>query len=160
MRRLLIGLMLLTLVLLSACSAGAKPGNGTDLPLPMPPVQNGGGDDPLPMPPDDGAGKGGTRTPLDPESLETIDLLQMESMPVQYALVLRGYKSPCENLDYTVAEADTEGKIAIRAEWVSTAEVCVAMAESFEITIPLGSHPAGQLYSVWLNGVKVAEFRP
>jgi len=159
MRRFLIGLMLVSLVLMSACSAGGKPTPTGELPIAAPPVQGGGGDEPRPMPPDTGT-KGGTRTPLDPEALESIDLVQRESMPVQYALVLKGYKSPCENLEYTVAEVDAEGKIAISAEMVSTAEICVAMAEAFEITIPLGSYHSGQRYSVWLNGVKVAEFRP
>ncbi len=159
MRRFLIGVMLVSLALTSACSAGEKPAPGGDLPIVAPPVQGGGGSEPRPMPPDTGSGVG-MRTPLDPEALESIDLLQRESMPVQYALVLKGYKSPCENLEYSVAEADAEGKIAITAELVSTAEVCVAMAEAFEITIPLGSYASGQRYSVWLNGVKVAEFRP
>ncbi len=163
----LIGLVLALLgLLLSACSA-----TNTPAPQPMPPVTGGGGvDEPLPMPPVDNGGGTigggnsgggvGTRTPLDPAALSAIDLLQMESMPVQYLLQLKGYKSPCEELEYTVSEPDDNGKINITAEWVSTAEACIAIAQEFQIGINLGSFPAGKLYSVWLNGVKVAEFRP
>lgn len=151
-------------LLLSGCATAKTPeptpsapdrGTAPAEPLPMPPVGNGGGV---------GAGVGGggtgTRTPLDPESLESIDLLQMESQPVQYMLQLKGYKSPCENLEYIVNAPNEDGEIIITAELVSTAEMCVAMAESFQLNINLGSFPAGKLYSVWLNGVKVAEFRP
>lgn len=156
LRWLGLGMLVLSL-LLSACAPSGRP-----VPPDVPIV--GGGIQPTLLPPvDGGAGggaTGGTRTSLDPTSLESIDLLQMESMPVQYLLQLKGYKSPCEHLEYTIAEPDENGRIVMTVNWVSTAEVCVALAETFEVGINLGSFPAGQLYSVWLNGVKVAEFRP
>ncbi|MBI3241054.1 MAG: hypothetical protein HYZ49_02020 [Chloroflexi bacterium] len=94
-----------------------------------------------------------------PVFIDSNELLQLESFPVQIVVHLTGsLPSPCHELRVKVSGPD--GQNQIQLDVYSLADpyaVCAAMTQPFEESIPLGSFPTGA-YTVWVNGEKVGEF--
>jgi hypothetical protein len=137
---------LLTLTLLVACAPSLDEPVSSDDPM----TQTA--DDILPSPAD---------SALTRESvyLDSIDLLTMESYPLQFSLALAGnMPTPCNQLRVDVSPPNAENKIVVDVYSVSAPNaVCIQMLEPFSVNIPLGSFPSGH-YTIWINGEKVAEF--
>lgn len=88
------------------------------------------------------------------------DLLLMESYPVQYLLTLRGTSpTPCHEVLTTWNEPNAQNEIHIEALFAADPdEMCAQVLGEFSTSINLGSFPAGETFTVWVNGVQVAEF--
>ncbi len=97
--------------------------------------------------------------PVDAAEIEA-DLLLMESFPVQYLLVLRGTSpTPCHQVLTTRNEPNAQNEIHIEAVFAADPdEMCIQVLGEFSSSINLGSFPAGETFTVWVNGVQVAEF--
>ena len=91
--------------------------------------------------------------------LDSIELLTMESYPLQFTLMLEGnLPTPCHELKVTVSAPDAENKIIVDVYSLTSPDViCVQMLEPFVENFPLGSFPAGH-YTLWVNGEQVSEF--
>jgi hypothetical protein len=91
--------------------------------------------------------------------LDSVDLLTMESFPLQFSLVFKGnLPTPCHQFRIAAEPPDTENKIVIDVYSVTDPnKACVLMLEPFEINFPLGDYPQGH-YTVWVNGEQAVEF--
>lgn len=105
-----------------------------------------------PQPDDDRLGRGNAY-------LDAVDVLVMESYPVQIGLSLRGsLPTPCHQLRVRVEAADAQNRIVVEVYSVAAADqVCIQVLQPFEANLNLGSYPPGH-YSLWVNGEKVGEF--
>lgn len=92
--------------------------------------------------------------------LDSVDLLTLESFPLQFTLVLNGnLPTPCHELRIAVSPPDAENKILVDVYSVTNPdEICTQMLEPFEVNFQLGSLPSGT-YSLWVNGKMTAEFQ-
>lgn len=92
--------------------------------------------------------------------LNSQELVLMESFPVQVALILGGdMPTPCHQLVYNVSEPSAENRIDVEVySVISPAATCIAVLQPFEVSINLGSFPAG-MYEVYLNGQLAGEFQ-
>lgn len=92
--------------------------------------------------------------------LETKEVLTLESFPPQFTLHMTGnLPTPCHNLRAAVNLPDSENKIVVDVYSVVDPDViCAQVLAPFDVTIPLGSFPLGK-YTLWVNGVMVAEFQ-
>ena len=90
--------------------------------------------------------------------ISSVDLLTMESYPLQFSLSLKGnLPTPCNELRVSVAPPDKANKIAVEIySVVNSNAMCAEVLQPFEVNIPLGSFPAGH-YSLLVNGQKAAE---
>lgn len=137
------------LVLLAACSARPSdtpaPGGSGD---PTPPAENPY----LPQPGDEALVRGNVY-------LDSVDLLILESYPVQIMLVLRGnVPDPCHQLRLVVGQPDEQNRIEVEAYSLGDpTKICIQVLAPFEVNLNLGSFPAGN-YTVWVNGEQVGEF--
>lgn len=91
--------------------------------------------------------------------LDSVELLTMESFPLQFMLVLRGnLPTPCHELRVAVSEPDLQAQIAVEVYSLARPDTTCAQAlEPFEANISLGSYPAGH-YILVVNGEEAAEF--
>jgi hypothetical protein len=91
--------------------------------------------------------------------LDSIDLLTMESYPLQFSLALTGnLPTPCHQLRVAVAPPDDTNRILVDVYSLVAADgMCAEVLQPFTQNIPLGSFPAGR-YTLWVNGELVAEF--
>jgi hypothetical protein len=91
--------------------------------------------------------------------INSVDILTMESYPLQFAVVLKGeLPTPCHELRIIYNPPDAENKIQIEVFSVADPNaVCAQMLQPFEQNIPLGSFPAGH-YTLWVNGNQMGEF--
>jgi hypothetical protein len=91
--------------------------------------------------------------------LEEASLLLLESFPVQVNLLISGnLPTPCHKLRVSIAQADTENRIAIEVyTLVDPNIICIQVLDPLQTTIPLGSFPSGH-YSVLVNGILAGEF--
>jgi hypothetical protein len=91
--------------------------------------------------------------------LDSTDLLIMESYPLQFMLALNGsLPTPCDQLRAAVSPPDADNRINVEVYSVSKPdEICIQILQGFDANIPLGSFPEGS-YTLWVNGVQVAEF--
>jgi len=157
-RKLILSAVVLLGLLLSACSA-AQPGPPTrppepvqaETPLPDQPVGSSPSSTPVPT-----TGGGLRQGPIYVDELE---LVMMESYPVQVRLILRGsLPNPCSSFAWEVEEPDSQGRIVVQAYSLQEADLaCIQVLEPLEESIPLGAFTQGK-FSVWLNGERVAEF--
>jgi hypothetical protein len=148
-------LTLLLISLLTACAPAPTP-------LPDTPVNSGPPrpgdpvspkiDDTIPRPADKALYRGTVY-------LNSIDLLTLESYPLQFSLALTGnLPTPCNHLRVAVSPPDAKNKIAVNVYSVADPNaVCIQMLEPFDVNIPLGSFPSGH-YTLWVNREQVAEF--
>lgn len=131
--------MLAMAMVLVAC-AGQPPGSGTD---PGQATQPGG------------AMQEG------PVYISETELMLMESFPVQVALNLRGeLPTPCHVLKYEVSEPDESNRIEVDM-WseAPAGQECIQVLEPFEERVTIGAFEQGE-YEIFLNGERVAQFRP
>lgn len=91
--------------------------------------------------------------------LNSVDLLVMESFPLQFSLEVTGnLPTPCHQLTYAVNPPDAENKIVVELGALQTGSaVCIQVLQPFSAVIPLGSFPTGH-YTVWIGGKQAAEF--
>ncbi len=91
--------------------------------------------------------------------LDAADILVLESFPPQFVLHVTGnLPDPCHELRYVVSQPDGQNDIAIELYSLADPDaICVQVLEPFDISIPLGSFPAGH-YTVSVNGEPVGEF--
>ena len=91
--------------------------------------------------------------------LDSVELITMESNPLQFALALKGnLPTPCHQLRVAVSPPDAQNKIAVDVySVVDPNAICVQVIEPFDTNYQLGSYPAGH-YTLWVNGEQVAEF--
>lgn len=106
-----------------------------------------------PMPADEGM----TRAEV---YLDDTELLTLESYPLQFMLNLKGnLPNPCHQLRIAVSAPDTENRVNVDVYSIADPDqVCVQVLAPFEVNYSLGSFPAG-MYSLWVNGEKVADFQ-
>jgi len=157
--------LLLTAWLSSAC-AGTQPAQPTaPAPLPTSPSAAPGPDQPLGSPPSDQPTEGsptpqpGAPQQQGPVYVDEVELVMLESYPVQVRLILRGsLPNPCSRLGWEVEEPDAQGRIQVRAYSVQESDLaCIQVLAPLEQGIPLGAFTTGS-FSVWLNGEQVADF--
>jgi len=91
--------------------------------------------------------------------LDSVELLTMESYPLQFMLVLRGnLPTPCHQLRVAVSEPDLKAQITVEVYSLARPDTaCAQVLEPFEANISLGSYPAGH-YTLLVNGEEAAEF--
>lgn len=90
-------------------------------------------------------------------TVESIEILQLESFPVQVNVIAKGYlPDGCTTLgDAKQSYANNKFTIMLESKRPLDAEVCTQVVENFEKTIPLGGVtglPKGT-YTVEVNGV-------
>jgi hypothetical protein len=148
MKRLLIAL--LTLTLLAACAP--TPTQSPDTPVDSDTPPNGLPPIYAPRPGDDQLQRGEVY-------LDSVDLLTMESYPLQFSLILKGnLPTPCHEIRVVYNEPDADNRINLEVYSVTDPNgVCVQVLERFEQNVSLGSFPSGH-YTIWVNGKQVAEF--
>ena len=157
-RKLTPYVVLLLGLLLSACSA-AQPEQPTrppepvqvETPLPDQPVGRSPSSTPVPT-----TGEAMRQGPI---YVDEVELVMMESFPVQVRLILRGsLPNPCSSFAWQVEEPDPQGRIAVQAYSLQEADLaCIQVLEPMEESVPLGAFTQGS-FSVWLNGERVSEF--
>lgn len=90
-----------------------------------------------------------------------VDLLVMESYPVQVSLQISGeLPTPCNQLTIDIAEPNAENQIHVEVySLVDPAMTCMAVIEPFatNVSLPLDNLADGT-YEVWVNGTLVGEF--
>ena len=157
-RKLIPSAVLLLGLLLSACGA-AQPEQPTRPPdpvlvvTPLPDQPVGSSPSSTPVPSTGGAMRQG------PIYVDEVELVMLESFPVQVRLILRGsLPNPCSSFAWEVEEPDSEGRIAVQAYSLQEPDLaCIQVLEPMEESIPLGAFTRGN-FSVWLNGERVSEF--
>jgi len=93
-----------------------------------------------------------------PVFLDSVELLTLESFPLQFTLALKGnLPTPCHSLRIDASPPDTENKIVVNVYSVSGDEMCAQVLEPFDVNFSLGSYPEGH-YSLWVNDKLIAEF--
>ena len=166
-RKVLLALVLIAALLAACALPGAAPGPTQETTSPQvsatpdlsQPVSS---EDPTPT-------GDAPRSPLDPipgedtmvrgqVSIDSAEVLLLESFPVQVRLNLKGaLPTPCHQLRAKVSEPDEQKRIHVEVyALVDPDQVCIQMLEPFETSINLGSFPGGT-YSVWVNGEKVGD---
>jgi len=157
-RKLIPHAVVLLGLLLSACSSAqpeqpTRPPEPVQVETPLPDQPVGSSPSPTPVPTTGGALRQG------PIYVDEVELVMMESYPVQVRLILRGsLPNPCSSFAWEVKEPDSEGRIAVQAYSLQEADLaCIQVLEPMEESIPLGAFTQGN-FSVWLNGERVSEF--
>lgn len=87
--------------------------------------------------------------------VEEIDILILESFPVQISVVASGYlPNPCTEI-YRITHKRERNNFFIMIETYYSQEVCIQIIAPFEEVIPLDVYglPAG-IYTVEVNGVQ------
>lgn len=163
MKRLFYTLLPLTLIL-AACAPAA---DSNDAPVSYPNVSYpntsypNSEENPAAMPIQDYAPQPGDAA-LTRENvyLESIDLLTLESFPLQFMLQLKGnLPTPCNALRVVVSPPDADNKVLVDVySVIDSNKVCAQVIQPFDVNIPLGSFSAGA-YTLWVNGEQVAEFQ-
>lgn len=93
-------------------------------------------------------------------TVDTVDVMIMESFPVQVSLAVSGNKSvPCvELLPAAVSRTGSEFSVVLAETVLGPAESCIAVIDPFELSVSLDVLGlAAGTYSVNVNGVQ-AEF--
>jgi hypothetical protein len=88
-------------------------------------------------------------------TVEEIDILTLESFPVQIFVIARGYlPNPCTEI-YQISQEREGNSFFITIETYCSQEVCIQVIAPFEEVIPLEVYdlPAGT-YTVEVNGVQ------
>ena len=94
------------------------------------------------------------RTEPGPAFVDSVEILLMESWPVQVAAAVTGsLPNPCHTLTWEVSEPDADGRITLEVSSLfDPAEVCVEMIQEFEENIRVGDFTTGDFVLV-VNGV-------
>lgn len=88
--------------------------------------------------------------------LDEIELLVMESYPIQLAVHLEGdLPTPCHTLQWGASGADEEGNIRVEVYSEAPTELeCIQVLEPFEETVQLGTVESGT-FTVFVNGEEI-----
>lgn len=94
-----------------------------------------------------------------PVYLDSVDLLRMESFPVQFMLSLTGnLPTPCHQLRVEVSPPDADNRVMVEVySVVDPGVMCTQVLKPFELNHPLGSFPEGK-YTLWVNGEMITKF--
>ncbi len=94
-----------------------------------------------------------------PVFIDEVELVILESFPVQIELVIRGaLPTPCASLEWLVEAPDDQGRILVEAFSLQDPAIdCIQVLQEMEERLAIGSYSEG-FYSVWLNGELVGEF--
>ena len=142
-------------LLLAACGAAQPepPPDPLQVETPLPDQPIGSSPSSTPVPTTGGAMRQG------PIYVDEVELVMVESYPVQVRLILRGsLPNPCSSLAGEGEEPDAQGRIAVQPSSLQEADLaCIQVLEPMEESIPLGAFTQGN-FSVWLNGERVTEF--
>ena len=97
--------------------------------------------------------------PHDPVTIESTQILQLESFPVQVMLEVVGQlPDPCHKAVWAVSDPDSEGRIDVELHSEAPLDLdCIQVLQPITLRIPIGSFKDGS-YVVWLNGEKVGDF--
>ena len=142
--------LILTAALLTACGS-TQFETPPSLP-PDQPVDNGSGVTPLPatsyLPQETDAAL--TR---DSVTIESMEILTLESFPLQYTLALKGtLPTICHQLRVNINEPNSKNEIKVEVYSLTDPnEVCALVVAPFEANIGLNSFPTGT-YNVLVNG--------
>ncbi|MEW5938373.1 MAG: hypothetical protein AB1750_01815 [Chloroflexota bacterium] len=141
---------LITLALLASCSP--TPTQSPDMPATSDTPSSGPPPIYAPRPGDNILQRGNV-------FIDSVDLLTMESFPVQYSITLKGgLPTPCHELRVVYREPGAENKIVLEVYSVVDPNlICVEVIQPFEQNVYLGSFPAGH-YTIWINDKMMAEF--
>ena len=92
-----------------------------------------------------------------PVEVDSVEMLQLESFPVQLMLHVEGWlPNPCSTAEWVILES-TDGDFDVVLYAISDgSEACIQVLAPLEVNIPLGVQPAGGLRIV-LNGAVVAQ---
>ena len=90
-----------------------------------------------------------------PVYIDSVDLLQLESWPVQVRALVKGsLPTPCHRLAWDLSGPDAQGRITLDVYSTIDADaVCIQVLESFEQSIDVGSYTSGSFVLV-ANGVE------
>lgn len=180
----LLAALLITAILIAACSAAVEPGAAGEEPGPRPTLADqpasSNPDLPVPINPDEpvssepGNAEPGPGEPMTPAEyapqpgdsklsrgnvyLESIDLLTLESFPPQFMLSLEGsLPNPCYALRVVVSAPDAQNKIAVDVYSVFDPNLmCAEVIKPFAQGVALGQLKPG-LYTVLVNGDEVGQ---
>jgi len=91
-----------------------------------------------------------------PVEIGSVDLLQLESYPVQLMIHVEGWlPNPCSRVGWDVEER-SPGELEVDLYAVADgSKMCIQVLAPFEVTIPLGAQPQGGV-AIELNGEAVA----
>ncbi|MEW5869419.1 MAG: hypothetical protein AB1894_09095 [Chloroflexota bacterium] len=173
--RALLAASLLLVVFLAACGAKTTPGGqAAAYPAPQSPplATRQSPDTPVTAPAYPAPGEPGPAPwqPLPGDSamqrgeanINRSEILILESFPPQFRLTLQGVlPTPCHKLRVQVPEPDDQNRIQVEVySVVDPLMICIQVLQEFEVSVPLENLPAGQIYSVWVNGIQVGEVNP
>jgi hypothetical protein len=90
-----------------------------------------------------------------PVYLDGVEVVLLESWPVQVQAVVRGnLPTPCSRLAWVVDGPDASGRITLTVfSTVDMDEICTQVLQPFEHAIPVGSFTSGS-YVLVVNGVE------
>jgi hypothetical protein len=156
------------ILLLAACGPQADPATPTPAPgSPATAAPTASPDEPLSSTPG-GPGEappyapaaGDARLDRSTAFVDAADIIVAESFPPQYFISLRGsLPTPCHALRVAVAPPAAGNRIDLDVYSVADPNVmCAQVLEPFEVSVRLGTYPAGT-YAVWVNGQPLGEFR-
>ena len=97
-------------------------------------------------------GPGATRGPV---YIDSVDVLQLESYPVQVRALVKGaLPTPCHQLAWDLSGPAAQGRITLDVYSTTDADaVCIQVLEPFEQSIDLGSYTGGSFVLV-VDGVE------
>ena len=85
-----------------------------------------------------------------PVEIQKVDMLQLESFPVQIVLHVEGWlPNPCSDLEWEVEDADPAVVVVELYAVPQDVEACIQVLAPFEVNIPLGAVEGRQIL---LNG--------
>jgi hypothetical protein len=95
----------------------------------------------------------------DPVHIDSTQILQLESYPVQVVLEVVGQlPDPCHQAVWSVSDPDPDGRIDVELHSEAPLGLdCIQVLQPMTLRIPIGSFKSGS-YVVWLNGDKVGNF--
>jgi len=90
-----------------------------------------------------------------PVYIDSVDLLQLESWPVQVRALVKGsLPTPCHRLAWDLSGPDAQGRITLDVYSTIDADAaCIQVLEPFEQSIDVGSYTSGSFVLV-VNGVE------
>lgn len=155
-RSIVISFSLALLLVINACSGTEKGSNNFD---PNKPVNS---NQPMPVEPDGGIGDITIEEVVrDKAFVEDVQLLIMESYPVQIALDVSGkLPTECHELQYDISQPDAENQIFVEIySMVDPGHACAELMANFSesISLPVSDLLDG-VYKVFVNGELVGEF--
>ena len=93
--------------------------------------------------------------------IDSVDILTLESFPLQFRLQVQGsLPTPCHELRAVIDEPDAQNRIQVQVySMVDPETVCAQVLEPFDISLSLGSYASGT-YGIVVNGDEVGEINP